>query len=350
MNTLRYPQWFAEEGHRITVACLAGSPLELAARQRGIEVVTVTKARRYFDFYQARKLARIIRYKDVDVLWFRDNRDMDLLAWTKRYCKGSFRLIYHQAMQLSSAKKDFLHTWRFSQLDAWIALLAYLADQVQTLTKYPTERLHQIPLGQEKPVLEQTQEQARIALDLPTDALCIGIVGRLDPLKGQKLLMQAADLLWEKGEAVHVVFVGEATKELGKAYLTELEEYAAYLRHPEHVHFRPYTPQVTTAYLALDIFAMASDGETFGNVTIEAMLAGVCVVGSNTSGTPELLDHGKAGVLFESGNALDLADKLRVLLNDNQQRRALAKSGQQRAERMYTKGPVLTQLRAVLEA
>lgn len=348
MNTVRYPGWFAEQGHTITVACLAGSPLEKKALEMGMSVVVVPKARRYFDFYKARKLAAIIRQSKVDVVWFRDNRDMDLLAWTKRYCKGSFRLIYHQAMQLSKPKKDLIHSWRFSQLDAWITLLGYLSKQVRNYTKFPEERIHEIPLGQEIPALLPTQEQARRALDLPNEVFTAGIVGRLDPMKGQALLMQAAALLWEQGIELHLLFVGEPTRELGADYQKHIENEAAMLPHPERIHFRSYTEDVAQAYCALDVFVMASDGETFGNVTIEALLCGICVLGSNASGTPELLDHGQAGVLFESKNAAALASGLAELANSPEQRGRLAKRGQEHAHNRYTKGAVLKQLSQVL--
>ena len=55
---------------------------------------------------------------------------------------------------------------------------------------------------------------------------------------------------------------------------------------------------------------MATKSETFGMVTIEALASGVPVIGSNAGGTPEILEKGKLGILFEALDANDLAAKL----------------------------------------
>ena len=56
---------------------------------------------------------------------------------------------------------------------------------------------------------------------------------------------------------------------------------------------------------------MASKAETFGMVTIESMAAGTPVIGSNAGGTPELLDDGKRGILFETMNAESLSEAIK---------------------------------------
>ena len=59
---------------------------------------------------------------------------------------------------------------------------------------------------------------------------------------------------------------------------------------------------------------MCSVGETYGMVTLEALLSGCCVVGARSGGTVDLLDEGKLGPLFENRNANDLARVLEELL------------------------------------
>ena len=61
---------------------------------------------------------------------------------------------------------------------------------------------------------------------------------------------------------------------------------------------------------------MASRAETFGMVTIEAMACGTPTLGSNAGGTPEILDQGKYGVLFEPMNATDLALKIDQIIEE----------------------------------
>jgi glycosyltransferase involved in cell wall biosynthesis len=55
---------------------------------------------------------------------------------------------------------------------------------------------------------------------------------------------------------------------------------------------------------------MASKAETFGMVAIESMAFGIPVIASNAGGSPEILDFGKFGLLFESLNAESLANQM----------------------------------------
>jgi glycosyltransferase involved in cell wall biosynthesis len=61
--------------------------------------------------------------------------------------------------------------------------------------------------------------------------------------------------------------------------------------------------------------------EPFGNVALEGMACGCVVLGSNGGGLPDAI--GPAGLLFERGNATDLAEKLRRLLSDTDLRNSL---------------------------
>jgi glycosyltransferase involved in cell wall biosynthesis len=82
---------------------------------------------------------------------------------------------------------------------------------------------------------------------------------------------------------------------------------------------------------------MASKGETFGTVTIEAMSFGIPVIGTNSSGTPELLEQGKAGLLFEPDNAEELSNNLRLLIDDKSLCDEIGAKGKRRFLTHYSK-------------
>ena len=87
--------------------------------------------------------------------------------------------------------------------------------------------------------------------------------------------------------------------------------------------------QEATAYpadwmRAIDIFVLCSRSESFSNSLLEAMACGCCPVGSRVGGTGELVTHGETGLLFDSGQAEQLADALCRLVQDGQLRCRLA--------------------------
>jgi glycosyltransferase involved in cell wall biosynthesis len=177
--------------------------------------------------------------------------------------------------------------------------------------------------------------QARSRLHLPHQAFIAGIIGRIDPDKGQEYLIKAIPLLLKKDKEVHVLIVGEESRGDTRHYPQFLQKLVQELDIEKYVHFRPFTEHTEEAFAALDIFVMASRSETYGMVTVEAMASGLPVIGTNTGGTPELLDCGASGILMPPADEYALADALEKLVTNQELRQQLAQSARQRAIARY---------------
>jgi hypothetical protein len=73
---------------------------------------------------------------------------------------------------------------------------------------------------------------------------------------------------------------------------------------------------------------MCSNNEAFGRVTVEAMLSGSLVIGSESAGTKELIIPFETGLLFKQNDIDDFVDKIQYALNDREVSRRIAKNGQ----------------------
>lgn len=69
----------------------------------------------------------------------------------------------------------------------------------------------------------------------------------------------------------------------------------------------------------VDIEIVSSKMEAFGRVTIEAMMSGSAVIGSNSGCTKELISNNENGLLFKQGNYKDLANKIKYLYNNRKE-------------------------------
>ncbi len=197
----------------------------------------------------------------------------------------------------------------------------------------PPGRIHVIPLGidlKQFEGVEEKRQKARLFYGLPPDAFVAGIVGRLHPDKGHHYLLKAAGHLHRAGQPLHVLIVGEETRGGTGRYTASLQQTAGEQGIENLVHFHPYTEETALAYAALDVFVMASLGETYGMVTIEAMAAGLPVIGTNTGGTPELLGEGRYGMLIPPKDEKALAGALENMMN-NPGRKQLGQAAQQYA-------------------
>ena len=68
----------------------------------------------------------------------------------------------------------------------------------------------------------------------------------------------------------------------------------------------------------IDIELVCSRNEAFGRVTLEAMLHGIPVVGSNVGGTLELIKNRETGMIYQYGDINDLANKIEVLIKEHE--------------------------------
>ncbi|MEE9552859.1 MAG: glycosyltransferase family 4 protein [candidate division Zixibacteria bacterium] len=69
---------------------------------------------------------------------------------------------------------------------------------------------------------------------------------------------------------------------------------------------------------------------------MESMAAGKLVIGSRIGGIPEMIEHGKNGLLFEPGNAVQLTDCMNTLLADTELARRMGESGREKARNLYS--------------
>lgn len=346
MNVLRFALWVRDEGQHCSLWCVEDSPLHREAQKTRLECVVIKRHRKFGDFKAASILSKAFTQLEIDIVWIRDTRDMWVCGMAKSWSKRTIKLVYQQAMQLGVRKKDLIHTQRFKRIDLWISPLQFLGEQVQRMTRFPSDRNVVIPLALETERFSKKKNQAELRekVGIPTDALVLGIIGRIDPLKGQDFLIQCHAQLVKTHPELHLVIVGEPTKDEGTTYYDSLLEQTKNLRTEQSVHFLPFQSDVENAYALFDIFAMTSVGETFGMVTIEAMASGLAVVGTNSSGTPELLEHGYAGMLYEPNDVEQFTACIAQLLNNPEMREELGSIAQNSALNRFSHDRVVDRL------
>lgn len=104
---------------------------------------------------------------------------------------------------------------------------------------------------------------------------------------------------------------------------TELEALAAGCEQVEFLKARP-NPETLKIIAEALILAVPSRNEGIPRVIIEGMSARTAIVASDVSGIPYYVRHGENGLLFQSENVEELAERLRTLLSDAELRRRLA--------------------------
>jgi spore coat protein SA len=172
-------------------------------------------------------------------------------------------------------------------------------------------------------------------------------VGRLDPVKGVHVLMAAMRILQQRKVNVLCKVIGSSQFGDGKAtsYVTNLLKIK-----PSNVEFQSYRSctEIPKAYRSADIFCCPSIWEEpFGKVNIEAMASEIPVVASRVGGIPEIAADG--GVyLVEPNSAVELADALQTLLENEDLRRKIGAEGLRSFRRRFTWATIVKQLMEII--
>ena len=315
MNQLKNAIWMQERGHFVKLYCLENAPIHKAAKNSGIPFSLIKKHKNHYDFLNAFKLLSYLKIERIEHLIIRATFDMSIAASVSFLSRGKINVHFFMEMEFGAPKKQFFRTLRYSYFSSWNCPLEYLKKQVLENAKVPSHKINVIPSGLDfDSITQNSKTQSRNLLKLPEDDFLFGIVGRIDPKKGQLYALKATQLLSDY--KFKLVIVGEETPDAPSNYLKEIKEFITVNQLEQKIIFLPFQKNPMEVFNAFDWTLMTSDSETFGMVTIESMTQGTPVIGSNAGGTSELLDFGNAGLLFETKNEIDLAEKMKLALNN----------------------------------
>lgn len=216
-------------------------------------------------------------------------------------------------------------------------LAARCSDRITTLTDLgardhgefgiaPPEKFVTIPPGIDLTRFQDGSTRrpaARTKLGLQPADLLVGWVGRLAPIKDCATFIRACSHVVTKRP--HVKFIVAGDGELQAA----LEEQATQLELP--VQFLGNRSDVPDLMAAMDIFVLSSTNEGFGRVLVEAMASGPAIVATAVGGVPEVVEHGRSGLLVPPADPVAMAQAVTRLLDDVDLRAAFRRQGQQRA-------------------
>jgi glycosyltransferase involved in cell wall biosynthesis len=183
---------------------------------------------------------------------------------------------------------------------------------------------------------EPQRASAPVLSELAPGVPVVGIVGRLQPWKGQHRLLAAQALLRERGHELHLVIVGGDAYGLSADYAASLPALIGELGLGGRVTMTGQVPDPGPYIERMDILVNASDDEPFGIVLLEGMAREVAVVAIDSGGPREIIEDRRSGLLARSGEPSDLADTLGELLASPELRRNLARSGRERFLREFT--------------
>ena len=167
----------------------------------------------------------------------------------------------------------------------------------------------------------------------PSESWNIGVMGRVEPEKGQLQFVEAARTLVAEFPASRFSVIG-APLFSGPGYLEEVKAASRGLP----IEFLGWQEDIGAAFSTLDVLVVpSSDSDSTPRVVLEAFAAGIPVVAFPSGGIPELVQDGETGFLAAARSATALAARIRsVLLMDPRAAKAVANRARAAWGQRYT--------------
>lgn len=233
------------------------------------------------------------------------------------------------------------------RLRAFIGVSRYIADNLVQLG-IPPEKVCYVHNG--VVIDAQLTEQAQISTATTksrngySGAVRLGIVGQIGEWKGHDDFVEALRELRTAGLRFACTIYGKGEAE----YVGRLRERIERYELTAHVRQAGFVDNPSDIYTAMDICVVPSRvPEAFGMVAAEAAHFGVPVVATRKGGLPEIVQDGLTGYLVNAEAPQQLAEKLRVLIEDSALRQKMGDAARQHARQQFTQDRMAQQVEAI---
>lgn len=239
--------------------------------------------------------------------------------------------------------------------DAILASCSVEAAQLADLYGADPERIEIVAPGVDHAFFAPGDSgQARRALGFPQDVPILLFVGRIQPLKGLDVAIEALGLVTamsggRDGRALaeaRLVVIGGPSGPHGAEEQARIAALVTRRGLDDHVCFVPAQPHelLSSYYRAADVVVVPSRSESFGLVALEASACGTPVVAASVGGLSTLVEHGRTGFLVEGRSPELFAGYAASILAEPGLGPAMGRAGAERARR-YTWSVAAARLR-----
>lgn len=295
---LRLPEF----GYDVGFACLRPGRFP-DERQSQDSPLTLLPMRARWDIRPAWRIARLVRRDGYRLLHAHTPRTAMLARIAARLTGVPWVYHVHSPTRRDSDRRwqnwanNLVERWSARRADRLICVSASLGGHMRE-AGYSDEQLRVVPNG--VPQWNTVPDRRP-----PSTSWTLGTVALFRPRKGTEVLIQATARLVQQRLPVRLRLVGPfETPE----YERHIKTLARDCDVDESIDWVDFTNDVNRELSTTDIFVMPSlFGEGLPMVILEAMAAGVPVVGTDVEGIPEAIRHGHDGLIARPNDPDDLA-------------------------------------------
>lgn len=297
-------------------------------------------ARFLMHFMLIRQIRTYIKKEKIDIVqtYFEDSSILGTIAarlmWQRPCLIATRRNLYHWIREQPWIFKAYKLAGRFA--DVILANSHSVADKCRVLEGAGKDKVVVIQNGIDtRPYQSASKASARQHLGIHSTGPVIGVIGNWRPVKGQVDFLRAAPFILRQCSGATFVLAGFGPQK------RELQEMAEDLGIGERSIFIDGCMNSPLLVSSLDIAVQPSLSESFSNVLIEYMAAGRPIVATRVGDAAHIIDHGKDGLLVDSGNPAQLGAAIVELCKNGERAAQLGKSAQNKVAARWSIGRIV---------
>ena len=278
------------------------------------------------DLRVIRSLATVLREKQIDIVHSHNWGTLVETSLARQWAGTPVHVHAERGMELEALQASKWKRWLRGRAMRWALQRSnYVIAVAEAVRKHVIERcgklncpVHVIPNGVDTPPIDPngpTVDDIRRLYKIPTDALIVGSVGRLVPVKDFGLAIAAIARLVHEKHDVHLLLVGDGPERLS------LEKKATSENISNHVHFAGQRNDVGNWLTAMDIYVNCSLNEGMSQSVLEAMAVGLPLVVTDVGDNAALAGNEfPSSCVVPPSNTELLSEAMRYFLADPSKR------------------------------
>jgi len=343
-TALRQMRLLSKRGHNVLLGCLPNSTAAQRGRELGLTVFDDFEFKRGFRpsvFYSdCRKLASRCDAGGVQIVHAHLSQESWVACLGVKLAKKKPKVVRSRGVVVPVAAHLF-NRWQHNTLtDLLLTPSDVIHRQIVALPGFKSERVRLIPDGVDierfNPAADGTSVRAEFGI--PADAPLVVMIARLEPVKGHTVFFRALKELKDRNAVQGLRALcacDERTAGVFDKTVREAKEQFG-LEAP-FLQFTGMRSDPERVIAAADVIALPSLGsEGSSRVALEAAACAVPIVASDAGCLPDVVLHGKTGLVVARGQHAPLSAALEELLNDRSRANELGRAARARAEAEYS--------------
>lgn len=304
-----------KSGHNLLFVCRKGTASEREIGKTPVKYRSFGHLK-YIDLPLMLRIRNLINEGGFNIVHAHNSQDLGVIV-PALIGLNDVKLFFSLHMVVPAPKKDIYHRFQYGRVEKIFALGLEGKESAERNLPISSGKVMELPYGMDlKKYSPGRAEALRKNLGFKDNDLVLGVLSRLEPLKGQMEAVRALPAIKAKHPTARLLLIGDETEHMRGKEKKRILKKVKELGISDYVTILPYQRDVPEYLRCMDVFLLPSHFESYSISAIEAKLTALPIVGASSGGVPQNLGYGEYGVLVKPKDHQSLAEGVLAVLDD----------------------------------